>query len=188
MIARRTRLALVCAAGLFATTGRADPPDGTEVVPAHARATPKPASAFSGTIRGKPAAPIRIEHSLGAPPAAGRPLEVVLTLTPGVSLTDARLSLAASDGLALGAPGTGRYWPSLAANESVVVRVVVTPVTFDTHYLTVGVEGRGRDRWQGRSVMVPIRLVPEKVVPRAALKQDQHGRAIHPLPAVETTR
>lgn len=187
-MARRTRRALVCAAGLFAMAGRAEPPDGTEVAPAPGTATPKSVSPSAGPIHGKPAAPIRIAHALGAPPARGRPLEIVLTLTPGVNLTDVRLRLGASDGLVLGAAGNGRDWQSIAANESVEVRVVVTPVTLDTHYLTVGVEGRDGDRWQGRSVMVPIRLVPEKVVPRAALKQDQRGRAIHPLPVVETTR
>jgi len=76
----------------------------------------------------------------------------------------------------------------LAPNQAVEVRVVVTSVTVDVHHLRVTVRGDDAGRLQGRAIVVPVRLRPEKIVPSARLERERRGRVIRPLPAVETLR
>lgn len=145
-------------------------------------------AAARNAIEGKPASPIGVSSRFLGEPAVGQPLVVELTIRSPVPLTGGRLELGSGEGLIIGAPGPTIAIPDLAADEAFAVAITVTPLVADVHHLTVFVAGQAGGRPGARSLVVPIRLLPEKAAPGPALKQEQGGRSIRPLPVDETVR
>ena len=130
---------------------------------------------------GKPTAPIAVEHTFAAPPSVAQPVVVTISVTPGVDLTGAVLSLAAEEPLVLIEPvaGIDVAVGDVGAGETAEVTVTVLPLTDATHYLGVTVTGVIAGMPQARSVSVPIRLAGGA---KEAAGQDAAGQSVASAP------
>lgn len=154
-------------------------------VPVPTAATEKPTRAARDFV-GKPVAPIDIDFELIGTPRLGHPVEIVITVTPQVSMTNAALTLTAPEGLVLSSPGLTSI-ADTPAGTAANISLLVTALVVEVQYLSVFVEADLAGVRQARSIQIPIRLFAAPGLVPAQLKT-AGGQSIRVMPAAETLR
>jgi hypothetical protein len=158
------------AAIAFASLASAAPPDAVRVT------------------GGKPTGPIAIDYEITPTPALGRILEVAVTITSGVALDNVRVSFTGDESLAFNSASTEQRLAHIASGAVYTATFSVTPLVIDVLDLVVTVEGDSNAGHEVGTLLVPIRLAPQKARPPARLRADPAGTGlVHSLPAVEGT-
>ncbi len=154
----------------FATQGLAAPRDRP------------PAVATGGPP--KPSGPIDVAYAAGAAPRVGQPVEIEITARAAAAEGLALEVVVPKGGtLAIAGQSAGT---ALADGRRWVVTVV--PLAADAAYLTVVVTGRIEGLLQSRSIVVPIRTVPDaQAVSEQRTAVTAHGERLILLPVEEIT-
>jgi hypothetical protein len=133
---------------------------------------------------GKPTGPIAIEHEITPTPALGRTLEVAVTITSAVALDNVVVSFSADESLAFNTATTVQRVAHVASGATYSATFSVTPLVIDVLDLAVTVEGDSSSGHEVGTLLVPIRLAPQKVRAPAALRADPAGEGVvHSRPA-----
>jgi hypothetical protein len=133
---------------------------------------------------GKPTGPIAIEYEITPTPALGRMLEVAVTITSAVALDNVVVSFAADESLAFNTATTVQRVAHVASGATYSATFSVTPLVIDVLDLAVTVEGDSSAGHEVGTLLVPIRLAPQKVRTPATLRADPAGDGVvHSLPA-----
>jgi hypothetical protein len=133
---------------------------------------------------GKPTGPIGIEYEITSTPALGRMLEVAVTITSAVALDNVVVSFTADESLAFNNATTVQHVAHVASGAAYAATFSVTPLVIDVLDLAVTVEGDSSAGHEVGTVLVPIRLAPQKIRAPATLRADPAGEGVvHSLPA-----
>jgi hypothetical protein len=139
-------------------------------------------------ITTKPTAPIAISYHFGNVPQIGQPVEVIISVTSNIEMSQVEVRFIADDPLALIDPLDGVGLASVAAGEDAELSITVLPLLDQTHYLGVNVTAVIDGVVQSRSIAVPIRM-PGTALRKAAVEPaGKPVERVRSFEAIETVR
>jgi len=147
-----------------------------------------PSSEHTQSGSAKPTAPIAITHRFSSPPKVGQPVEVILSIESDAEISEARLSFAADDPLAMIDPVGGVGVSGISAGQGANIAITVLPLLDQTHYLNVTVRALIDGVEQSRSIVVPIRLPGSELRKTTVEPAGNAEERVRSFEAIETVR
>ena len=153
-----------------------------------ANAAPADHEAEAAMPRGKPVAPISIEHRLVGELGLGRSITVEVRIVPEQPLEDTVVTLTPDAALVLDTEALRTEHGDVAAGEAIELTLRATPLALERMRLSVMVEGDVQGAHQVRTLSIPFRLGPPRSRSEPVLKTDAHGNVLRAMPAQRPSR